>query len=141
METNLRKLYGVLQKLMFGNYKESKSNIKPARKTFCRSQDKHVYTLAVAVTRYANIPPTYPPTHLPTQCSFMQIGCNIVKVLRNTFQSWLSEDRELVSEDRGIVSENRNIVSEDREIVSEDRKIVSQDRKIVPEDPKIVSEE
>ena len=42
-ETNLRKLYGVLQKLMFGNYKQSKSNIKLARKSFCRSQNKHVY--------------------------------------------------------------------------------------------------
>ena len=35
LKTSLRKLYGFLRKLMFGNSEESKSNIKPARNSFC----------------------------------------------------------------------------------------------------------
>ena len=62
--SDLRQLYGFLQELTFGKYEESKSNIKPARTTFCRSQNRHVYIYIYRsrhkVRQYPT--PTYPPS-------------------------------------------------------------------------------
>ena len=74
-DTNLQKLDGFLQKLMFGNYEESKSNIKPTRRCFCRSQN------GVAVTRYVNNSTTHPPQ--PTHPVLLH-GIWL-QVLKNTF--------------------------------------------------------
>ena len=109
-ETHLPKHYG-----SFGNYGESKSNIKPARQSVRRSQDRHVYT--VAVTRYICQQPTHPVLLQYCKSSEEYVLKHANKCLK--IAEIVSEDRETVSEDCDIVPADRQIVSEDRELISE----------------------
>ena len=73
---------------MFGNYEESMSRREASNPHEKVSADrkigvyKTIYGSRHKVGQYPTRPPTHPP---PTQCSFMQFGYNIVKVLKDIF--------------------------------------------------------